>query len=99
MGDEHLSRLLREIRDRGDDQMPEDAAIDRYGEETVGRAKTLDLVDVDDGSFWRVERVLYLTAAGRARSRGGRAIPLRRGSDRVAGWLRAAFEGLRLKRP
>lgn len=99
MGDEHLSRLLRDIRDRGDDQMPGDAAIDRYGEETVGRAIDLDLVDVDDGSFWRVERVLYLTAAGRAWSRGDHATPLRRGFAGVAERLRATFEGLRLKRP
>lgn len=95
MDEERLSHLLRNIQAGADGRMLEDEAVERHGAETVAKATNLDLVDVDDGTFWQVEPMLYLTRTGRARLKGGRAMPLRPRSARAIGWLRAAFNGPR----
>ena len=90
MNEVQVSRLLRAIQDSAERQIPEDDAVQSYGEDALNEAVTSDLVGVDEGSFWRVERVVYLTRAGKAALRGERVVPLRRTVGLVS-WLRHVF--------
>lgn len=98
MRDERLSRLLWEVRTRYDRQLLEERAVERYGRDTVAEARNLGLVEVDDGTHWGFERVLYLTRAGYRRAKAGRAMPFARRRSRAVEWLRAAFSGMQAAR-
>ena len=87
---DNLRRVLEGVAEASDKQLCLAVAYDRYGRDLVEHACHLDLCGVDEGTFWTVDPVLYLTRSGTAALVPSRAVAGRSRAAALVEWLRGS---------